>query len=398
MTGYDAVRSGTDLAVHARTLRRAHDAVIAGEEPTSVARPLVLRSWRRVLSAGIRLDTLNNRRPLELAGLEARRESSPLRPVLGDLTQALGPAGEATGFLTVVTDADGVVLWRRGPSGAKRQGDRLGFVEGARWAEVDVGTNAIGTALAERAPVELFSAEHFEEGQHPWFCTAAPIHDPRTGRLLGVVDVSGPALSLHPTISALVSAAVRVGELSLQQRHTARLANLRAAHAAVLAAVREPHVLLDATGWVVSSHGVAAPARLAVPHAGVPLDVPGLGACEVESLGDAFLARRRRGASEMHAVLRLGARPVLETRTDEDRWRTPLNPRHARILELLVRAGEVGLSASSLGVAVYGDGGHEVSVRAEVSRLRRVVGALIESSPYRIRGGARVEIVDERSD
>ena len=36
-----------------------------------------------------------------------------------------------------------------------------------------VGTNAIGTALAEAAPVQLFSAEHFEQAQHPWYCTAA---------------------------------------------------------------------------------------------------------------------------------------------------------------------------------------------------------------------------------
>ena len=47
------------------------------------------------------------------------------------------------------------------------QADRLGFSEGAVWTEMTVGTNAIGTALAEQAPVQLFSAEHFEQQQHP---------------------------------------------------------------------------------------------------------------------------------------------------------------------------------------------------------------------------------------
>ena len=112
----------------------------------------------------------------------------------------------------VVTDADGVILWREGSARVRLRADSLGFMEGARWTEATVGTNAIGTALAEAAPVQLFSAEHFEQAQHPWYCTAAPIHHPVSGELLGVVDVSGPALTLHPVIGALVETAVKLAE------------------------------------------------------------------------------------------------------------------------------------------------------------------------------------------
>ena len=75
--------------------------------------------------------------------------------------------------------------------------------------------------------MQLFSAEHFEADQHPWYCTASPIHDPRTGDLLGIVDVSGPAMTLHPAIVALVETAVRLAEAQLWRHHELRLERLR---------------------------------------------------------------------------------------------------------------------------------------------------------------------------
>ena len=128
------------------------------------------------------------------------------------ITGAGGGIGRATalafareGASVVVTDADGVVLWREGATRVRLRADSLGFAEGTVWTEREVGTNAIGTALVEAAPVQLFSAEHYEKEQHAWYCTAAPVHDPCTGELLGVVDVSGPALSLHRVLVHLVA-------------------------------------------------------------------------------------------------------------------------------------------------------------------------------------------------
>ena len=87
--------------------------------------------------------------------------------VIDDLRAVLTSAADAATYLMVVTDAEGVVLWRAGSARVLKIADQLGFVEGALWTERAVGTNAIGTALAEAAPVELFSAEHFEQAQHP---------------------------------------------------------------------------------------------------------------------------------------------------------------------------------------------------------------------------------------
>jgi transcriptional regulator of acetoin/glycerol metabolism len=155
--------------------------------------------------------------------IERRRRDSPLSLVIEDLIRVLVSVADAAHFLMVVTDADGVVLWREGASAVRRKADDLGFAEGVFWTEATAGTNAIGTALVEAAPVQLFSAEHFEQAQHAWYCTAHPIHDPRTGELLGIVDVSGPALTLHPAIAALVETGVRLAESQLWRHHAARL-------------------------------------------------------------------------------------------------------------------------------------------------------------------------------
>ncbi len=93
--------------------------------------------------------------------------------MIGDLEQVITPVADASHLLLVVTDADGVILWRSGSAPIRSRADTLGFQEGTVWTESTVGTNAIGTALAEAAPVQLFSGEHFETTQHPWYCTAA---------------------------------------------------------------------------------------------------------------------------------------------------------------------------------------------------------------------------------
>ncbi len=169
-----AVVPGTDLREHARTLLRAHDAVMGGARAATDVRPLVTRSWNRVLAFGLDPTHANARDPLPRSEVERRRRESPLSLVVDEIRSVLTSVADASRFIVVVTDADGVILWREGSAGVLCRADSLGFTEGAVWTEDHVGTNAIGTALAEEAPVQLFSAEHFEEGQHPWYCTTKP--------------------------------------------------------------------------------------------------------------------------------------------------------------------------------------------------------------------------------
>jgi hypothetical protein len=390
---FSAIRPGTDLSKYARELVRMHEAIIGGSRSPMRPRDLVARSWARVLGLGLNPAGISTRDPLRIDEVERRRRESPLNGVIDELKQVVSSVADASHFLMLVTDADGVVLWREGSSLVRRRADTVGLIEGALWTESAVGTNAIGTALAEAAPVQLFSAEHFEQNQHPWYCTASPIHDPRTGELLGIVDVSGPALTLHPAISALVETGVRLAESQLWRHHEDRLERLRRSAAPLLATLSGPMLLVDDDGWVAHNSGIAVRERIAAPRADRAFAIPGLGLCLPQPLTDGWLVRPSGTDQSVSAELNLTHPPTLEVSAGEQPWRSTLTNRHAEILLLLHAAGPSGLSADQLSRALYGDTAHVVTTRAEVSRLRRAFGALVQTQPYRVANGVLMTLV-----
>ncbi|MFF0816056.1 GAF domain-containing protein [Rhodococcus sp. NPDC003318] len=392
MGSFSAIEPGTDLSRHARDLVRMHDAVIGGGRSPLQPRAVVQRSWRRVLGSGLNPDGTNARALLSIDDVERRRRSTPLADVIVELEQVISAVADVSHLLMVVTDADGVILWRSGSAKVRSRADSLGFREGAVWTESAVGTNAIGTAIAEVAPVQLFSGEHFEQSQHPWYCTAAPIHDPRTGELLGVVDVSGPALTLHPTIAALVETAVRLAQAQLWRHHETRLERLRSSAAPLLASLSGPVLLVDDNGWVAHTSGVAATKRIAAPRGDRALTIPGLGLCTPERIADGWLVRPAGAAVQIAMDLDLSGPPVVTVTGTEATWRTPLSGRHAEILLLLQRAGTRGLSVTDLSSGIYGDPDHAVAVRAEISRLRRVLGSVVDGRPYRLADSVQLSL------
>ena len=387
-----AVASGVDLPRHARLLIRVHDAVLSGEQPPALPRDVVARSWSRLQAGGVSPDHCADVEPADFSEIEARRTRTALRTVLPELRSTLTQVADDANFIVVIADADGVLLWREGSRGVRKAADALGFTEGARWAEQAVGTNAIGTALIEDAAVQLFSAEHYAPSHHGWSCTGSPVHDPRTGEILGVVDISGSAMSIHPTTVALVRTAVRLAEATLWREHTAQLDKLRGRAAPLLASAGGPALVVDKHGWVAEASGIAAPERVAPPSLDRPLLVPGLGLCVPEPLGDGWLVRRRVDGAAIELELDLGDAPHVTVRGDVN-WTRALSPRHAQILRVLSVAGPAGVDAASLSESLFGDRDHVVAVRAEVSRLRKSLGAVLSTQPYRFAAGVTVRLV-----
>ncbi len=386
-----------DLAHLARSLVRIHDAVLSGTTPPQSPRAVVARSWQRTLGFGIDPDGRNGRDPLPPSEVETRRRESRLSLVIDEIRELLLTAADASSYLVVVTDADGIVLWRSGSPRVRRQADALGFAEGALWTEEAVGTNAIGTALAESAPVQLFSAEHFENAQVPWYCSASPIHDPIDGSLLGIVDVSGPALTLHPAIQALVTASVRLAEARLWRHHEERLDQLRRTAEPLLSGSNGPLLVVDDHGWVAAHQGVAVRDRVEAPQADRAVAVPGLGLCLPERLRGGWLIRPSAGPGTLTALLDLrGPQAMLEVSGGDTPWRVALSPRHAEVLAALADVGPAGASAGWLSRRLYGDATRQVTVRAEISRMRRSLGALVATNPYRLADGVTLTVAAAR--
>ncbi|MFW6692465.1 GAF domain-containing protein [Streptomyces sp. MAR4 CNX-425] len=356
-----------------------------------VPRELIGESWRRARERGLDREGGRPRRQVGVAELEWRRRTAGVGVLREVLRDGLIPAEDTVPeHVVVVTDADGVVLWRDGQSAMLKAVDRIGLAEGASWSEDSAGTNGIGTALATGRPVGVYGDEHFLRTCRRWSCAAAPLTDPRDGRLLGVVNVTGPARTM-PTMSlAFVTAVGRVAEGELRDRHWTAMGRLRAVAAPVLARIGGRALAVDEHGWAAAATGMAPPERVALPkspQAGACV-LPGLGRCALEPLpGGGWLVRvEPEGAAPppTGVVLDL-TRPAaasLSVLGGAGRWTQQVSPRHAELLYLLA-VHRAGLSATALAGALFGDPERTVTVRAEVSRLRRKFAGLLAHRPYR---------------
>ncbi|MER5490315.1 GAF domain-containing protein [Streptomyces sp. NPDC002490] len=381
----------------ARLLREVHEATLRGGAAQAAPRPVIGESWTRAVRDGI--DPERDCRGALLSGeqLADRRRRSPLGRVLPLLREVLGPVtGESRSILTVC-DAEGRVLWREGHPSVLRQADLLGCVPGADWSEAAVATNGVGTPLVVRRPVRVHSAEHYVRAQHPWTCAGAPVSDPRNGRLLGAVVVSGPYGTQHPATLALVSSVAKLAESGLREEHLTGLGRLRSAAAPVLARVGGRALAVDRDGWTAGVVGMAPVDRVALPR-GLGQGrawLPSLGDCLVEPLPDGWLIRVAEPGDPAATRVRLDLseprRWQVTVSGGSGDWTHELTPRHAELLYLLA-VHRPGRSAGELARAVFGDGGRTVTVRAEVSRMRRYLGGLLHHRPYRFREDVAVEV------
>lgn len=391
--------SAMDAREAARLLKGVRSAALAGDRPPAAPRPDIAESWRRMMAGGVHPDRDTRSRMLTASETEERRQTSPLRELLPVLREGLLPSLDEALHIMVVADADGRLLWREGHSSILRKADRLGFAVGADWDEAVVGTNGVGTALVARRPVQVFSAEHFVSSHHDWTCAGAPVRDPRDGQLLGVVDVSGPLATMHPATLAWVSSVARLAEHELRVRHLDSLERLRSVAAPLLARLPGRALAVDGQGWTAAVTGLAPTERIPLPKSFGPgrVWVPQLGECLVEPLPGGWLlsvTESRTTAAATRVVLDLG-RPGSSTATvygAAGSWSQELSPRHAELLFLLAESPR-GRSAAELASELFGDPTRTVTIRAEMSRVRRNFAGVLSHRPYRFSDDVEVEVV-----
>jgi hypothetical protein len=125
--------------------------------------------------------------------------------------------------------------------------------------------------------------------------------------------------------------------------------------------------------------------------------LPALGVCCLEPLAGGWLVRADEEAvphGDTRIVLDLtrARRWSVAVSSGVGSWSQELTPRHAELLYLLA-VHRSGRSAADLAAEVFGDPARTVTVRAEMSRIRRYLGALLEHRPYRFREDTEVRVV-----
>ncbi|MEN9432679.1 MAG: hypothetical protein RLZZ422_268 [Pseudomonadota bacterium] len=93
-------------------------------------------------------------------------------------------------LVAAISDPSGRLLWTASSRAMSTLAESANFVVGGRWDEHAAGTNAVGLSLATKESVTVFSTEHIMPCVHDWVCYAAPIINPYTQELAGVLDLS----------------------------------------------------------------------------------------------------------------------------------------------------------------------------------------------------------------
>ncbi|PGD33753.1 sigma-54-dependent Fis family transcriptional regulator [Bacillus wiedmannii] len=107
-------------------------------------------------------------------------------------------------MMALLIDPDGYVLSLSGNQQTLKRAKHINFIEGVKWTEAAVGTNAIGTALQIEEAIMISGTEHYSVASHSWSCAAAPIHND-DGKLIGVLDFSCPIEFSHPYMLGMVT-------------------------------------------------------------------------------------------------------------------------------------------------------------------------------------------------
>jgi transcriptional regulator of acetoin/glycerol metabolism len=264
MHGVMAQAQRADVVHSDRNTMRAWERFLAGDSSLSVPSALVA-SWQRSLQSGVNPSA--NLAPFAVHGdaVEALRwRHRELLAASDRLFAATADLFADSHSILLLTNQDGVILKAAGDLRTLTAGEKIHLTTGGDWREGMAGTNGIGTALATGEPTYIHGSEHFCEGIKSWSCAAAPICEPGTGAIIGVLDISGPPSTYQINNLTLAITAARQIEMVLAEQSARQhmrllafcLQRLSSSDAAGMIAIDRRGRLVHTTGRVPLPVGI----------------------------------------------------------------------------------------------------------------------------------------------
>ncbi|MDZ7881906.1 MAG: helix-turn-helix domain-containing protein [Mycobacterium sp.] len=174
-------------------------------------RPVIAHAWKRA-----RLSGLNPGMAVRNSHVVDVDQRSRLMQAATPVLDLMNVELRDTPFTVLLADRDCAIVARRlGQTKLGKILDRVSAVPGMRYIEDNTGTNALATAYELHEPIAIRGAEHYLDELKVFTCYGAPIVNPVTRRVEGVLDVTGPAADSTSLLGPFVRAAVREIELRL---------------------------------------------------------------------------------------------------------------------------------------------------------------------------------------
>ncbi|QLF70960.1 sigma-54-dependent Fis family transcriptional regulator [Peteryoungia desertarenae] len=181
----------------------------ASQSSAVIASP-VAASWRRCLEL-YRLEPEQTAKPLVVDELDYRAAFERVEKLIGFCTEEVDRLFQLvgrSGCCIVLADSNGIVVDRRSTAGDENEFRALGLWPQNVWSEASVGTNGIGTALADERSVVIHRDQHFMSANTGLSCVTAPIRD-QFGRVAAALDVSTCRNDVNEMTLSVLAQAVR---------------------------------------------------------------------------------------------------------------------------------------------------------------------------------------------
>lgn len=148
----------------------------------------IVSSWQRSQQAEIPVD--REAAPLQIRHQNSGKTKSSLDVALSECGDELKHIAEQSAMVIAVGDIGSTIVWSAASGKMRSAAEKVHFVAGGQWREDLVGTNALALSLKTQQSSCVFSNEHYMSSIHDWVCYAAPVIDPYSKNVLGVIDLS----------------------------------------------------------------------------------------------------------------------------------------------------------------------------------------------------------------
>ncbi|KLA35209.1 sigma-54-dependent Fis family transcriptional regulator [Bacillus cereus] len=165
----------------------------------------ISESWYRCKQANVNPHMIKGQKILSSVFFQEQKKKSEIfldiaLPQIQNMRKTI----DELQMMALLIDPDGYVLSLSGNKQTLKRAKHINFIEGVKWTEAAVGTNAIGTALEIEEAIMISGTEHYSVVSHSWSCAAAPIHND-DGKLIGILDFSCPIEFSHPYMLGMVT-------------------------------------------------------------------------------------------------------------------------------------------------------------------------------------------------